>query len=225
MSAIQKRNRRQFCENAHRRSDVYGLISSIFSQEPDESFIKYLLKDKSLRLLLAERGKREEEFWAQSPQKICEDLAVEYTRLFLGPKGHIPPFESLYNYEEGENRQIWGSATVDVKRIIESAGLSFRNDSGGIPDHIGIEFEFMQKLVGKEAELWDRKKDDSQLLKTVQLEKKFIDRHLEKWIPDFCQKVVKKAKLDFYKNIAKLTQDFIDCEKKEVKNLLSFFTG
>jgi TorA maturation chaperone TorD len=215
-------NWQKFSQNAFRRSDTYWLLSSVYSQEPDESFIEHI-NSSSLHQILAGGGRWDKGFWTQPVQKISEDLAVEYTRLFLGPKNHIPPFESLYNYKEGEVRQIWGSATVEVKRIIESSGLSFREDYGSIPDHICIEMEFMQKLVKKEAQLWEEQKYDSQLDRTIELEKKFIDEHLNIWIPDFCQKVMEASKMDFYRNFAEFTIDFIMNEKEEVENLLSFF--
>lgn len=211
----------QFSQNAYRRSDVYGLLSSVYSQEPDKGFIENVQNDKSLRLLIAEGGMWDEKFWAQSVKELYERLAVEYTRLFIGPKNHIPPLESLYNYKEGETRQIWGSATVDVKKLIESSGLSFIKNYGSIPDHISIEFEFMQKLVEKEGELWEKENYNSQLYKTIELEMRFINEHLKMWIPDFCQKVIGAAKLDFYKNFAKLTKDFIVTEKEEIERLFT----
>ena len=223
MPRKKKMDRKKFSEIAYRRSNVYGLLSFFYSHEPDESFIKNL---DSSSLLHFGRSKisGDKEFWAQPTDKICEDLAVEYTRLFIGPKDHIPPFESLYNFKKGEIRQIWGTATVEVKKLIESAGLSFNKDYGGIPDHISIELEFMQKLVKKEAELWDEQKNGSLLFKTIKLEKKFIDEHLKVWIPGFCQKVIEAARYDFYRNVAELTEDFVVTEKEEVENLLSFFT-
>jgi TorA maturation chaperone TorD len=212
----------QFSQDAYRRSDVYGLLSSVYSQEPDKGFIEHIQNDKSLRLLIARGGMWDEKFWALSEQEIYERLAVEYTRLFVGPKDHIPPLESLYNHDEGETRQIWGSATVEVKKLIESSGLSFIKDYGGIPDHISIEFEFMQKLVEKEGELWGKKGNDSQLHKTIELEMRFINEHLKMWIPDFCQKVIEAAQLDFYKNFAELTKDFIVTEEEEIERLFAF---
>ncbi len=217
-------DRQQFSQKASQRSNIYGVLSSVFSQEPDKSFIKHLLEDKALRRLLAGGGMWDEKFWARSPQEISKDLAVEYTRLFIGPKGHIPPFESIYNFREGESRQIWGTVTVEIKKIIEASGLSFKNDYEGIPDHIGIELEYMQKLVKKEAELWEKNENNSQLLKTIQQEKKFIEEHLDNWIPEFCQKVKQAAKLDFYKNFAEVTRDFINLEKEEMEISLSSFT-
>ena len=218
-----KTDRQQSSQKAFQRSDVYGLLSLIYSQEPDESFIEKLNSGNS-RLFFIKEGMWDEKFWTQSVKKICENLAVEYTRLFIGPKDHISPFESLYNFKKGDIRQIWGTATVEVKRIIESAGLSFRKDYGGIPDHISIELEFMQKLVKKEAELWNEQKNGSLLFRTIELEKKFIDEHLKVWIPGFCQKVIEAARYDFYRNVAELTGDFIVTEKEEVESLLSFFS-
>ena len=79
----------------------------------------------------------------------------------------------------------------------------------------------MQKLVKKKGELWEKENYNSQLYKTIELEMKFINEHLKMWILDFCQKVIGAAKLDFYKNFAELTKDFIVTEKKEIERLFT----
>ena len=106
-----KTDRQQSSQKAFQRSDVYGLLSLIYSQEPDESFIEKLNSGNS-RLIFIKEGMWDEKFWTQSVQKVCEFLAVEYTRLCIGPKDHVSLFESLYNFKKGEIRQIWGTATV-----------------------------------------------------------------------------------------------------------------
>ncbi|MFQ6069428.1 MAG: molecular chaperone [Candidatus Aminicenantales bacterium] len=193
-------------------------------REPDVDFIGRFLSSDYISLLSEKEASWDDEFWSKPQKTIAEELAVEYTRLFLGPKNHIPPYESLYNFKPGEAKQLWGSATVEVKKIIENSGLSLKKNYGGIPDHLGIELEFMQKVVKKEAELWKRPKAYSRLLKTLEVEKKFIDDHLEKWVPEFCRKVKKIASLDFYINFAELTAGFIFSEKKGVRKLISFLT-
>ncbi|GBE05880.1 hypothetical protein BMS3Abin10_01521 [bacterium BMS3Abin10] len=46
------------------------------------------------------------------------------------------------------------------------------------------------------------------------MEKKFIEEHLLKWIPIFCDKVITWAELPFYREMAKLTKFFIEFENE-----------
>ena len=49
-----------------------------------------------------------------------------------------------------------------------------------------------------------------------ELEKMFIDDHLFRWVPRFCDKVTEDAKLSFYREMAKLTKSFIELEKASI---------
>lgn len=131
-----------------------------------------------------------------------EDLAVEYTRLFMGPGKHIPPYESVHR--EGV---LFGKGAAEITRIIESSGLKYKSDFTGLPDHIGVEFEFIYKLlVGKAKAKGEEQK------KIERLEAKFIGEHLLPWVPGFCDKVIKNAKLEFFKDLARDTKEFIMSE-------------
>jgi TorA maturation chaperone TorD len=87
-----------------------------------------------------------------------------------------------------------------------------------MPDHISVVLEFMQYVVQREAQAWEADDDKTALL-CLKNEKKFVDEHLFCWIPDFCQKVIKAAELSFYREMARLTQTFMDFEKEELNIL------
>ena len=87
-----------------------------------------------------------------------------------------------------------------------------------MPDHISVELEFMQHVVQREAQAWEAKDNETALL-CLKNEKKFVDEHLFRWIPDFCEKVVTEADLPFYREMAKLTRTFIEFEKEELNKL------
>jgi len=86
---------------------------------------------------------------------LAEDLAVEFTRLFIGPGPHISPHESV-NTETHDVKEaaLWSAQTVKVKKFIEAAGLEYDDSFSGMPDHVTAELEFMQRLAAKEAEAW-----------------------------------------------------------------------
>jgi TorA maturation chaperone TorD len=144
---------------------------------------------------------------------------VEYARLFLGPGKHISPHESVHHKKEGtQSGQLWGESTAEVKKIIESSGLEYKTEYTGLPDHISVELEFMQQVVLREEKAWQDDDAETALL-CQENEKKFVDEHLFRWIPDFCEKVINDAERSFYREMARLTQKFIEFEKEEINRL------
>ncbi|MDB4285372.1 hypothetical protein N9903_00495, partial [bacterium] len=55
----------------------------------------------------------------------------------------------------------------------------------------------------------------------LNVEKKFIENHLWKWIPRFYEEVAVQAEIQFYKEIAKLTMDFIEFEKENMDSYVN----
>jgi TorA maturation chaperone TorD len=118
-----------------------------------------------------------------------------------------------------QSGQLWGEATVAVKKFIESSGLSFEPEYKGFPDHISVEFEFMQQVTRREEQAWGEE-DEEGAIYCLKIQKKFIEEHLVRWIPRFCEKIIRVAELPFYREMAALTRSFIEFEKEEVNEYL-----
>ncbi len=208
-------------ETAKQRSNVYSLLATIFHKELTTPLLKQI-KDPKFLGVLSEQGVQLENDILQKPEdEVIEDLAVEYTRLFLGPGKHISPHESVHHErDDGDWGKLWGKDTVLVKKFIETAGLEYKSEYTGIPDHVSVELEFMQQVTKREAQAWEEKDNDGALY-CLKMEKKFIEEHLVPWLPLFCDKVIKDAELSFYREMAKLTKNFIELEKEEIDNYLS----
>jgi TorA maturation chaperone TorD len=43
----------------------------------------------------------------------------------------------------------------------------------------------------------------------IEQQKRFLEEHLRKWIPEYCNKIYKHAKTVFYKELANLLKEFI----------------
>jgi TorA maturation chaperone TorD len=210
---------KNFKELAEHRSSIYGFLAAVYRQELTSELLQQV-KARRFQEVLSHLGvKLNNGFFQNSEKELLEDLAIEYTRLFVGPGKHIPPYESVHHKKEGvQSGQLWGELTAEVKRVIESSGLEYKSDFTGMPDHISVELEFMQQVVQREAQAWEADDDKTALL-CLKNEKKFVDEHLFCWIPDFCEKVIKVAELPFYREIARLTQTFMDFEKEELNKL------
>jgi TorA maturation chaperone TorD len=195
------------------------MLALVYRQEMSSDLLKQVKGTQFLEILtdLEAEGTEEIDAFLQKPEaELLEDLAVEYTRLFLGPGKHISPHESVHHQQDdGQWGKLWGASTAKVKKFVESTGLTYSEDFKGLPDHIAVELEFMQQLTLREEQAWMNADADA-AVSCRQTEKKFIEGHLVRWIPDFCKNVMQQAELPFYRALAALTRSFIEFEIQEM---------
>jgi TorA maturation chaperone TorD len=202
---------------ARQRSNIYGLLASVYRQEVNADLL-HQVKDPQFLGVLSDLGIQLTSDFLQKPEEeLLDDLAVEFAGLFLGPGGHISPHESVHHQRDGvESGMLWGEATVEVKKFIESAGLDYDPEYTGLPDHISVELEFMEALARHEEQAWSED-DDEEAFRCLDMERRFLDEHLSRWVPAFCDKVMAAAELPFYREMAALTKNFIEFEREEVE--------
>ncbi len=200
-------------DSAQLRSNIYGLLATVFREEPTEALI-HELRGPRLSGIFSDMGvELGEIFSSTSESAAAEALGLEFTRLFIGPGRHVSAHESVFAEMDGGTSSLWGRKTVEVKNFIETAGLDYQPEFTGIPDHVSVELEFMQKLTAWEAEKWtlqDRK--SAEYCSTVQ--RLFLDQHLLCWLPQFCDAVMEQAELPFYRSMAELTRNYMEFESK-----------
>lgn len=140
---------------------------------------------------------------------VHEKLTDEYTRLFLGPgSSPVLPYESMYM-----DGKMMGPSLLRLKKDYRKAGIAKSKDYPEPEDHIAFELKFMQHLCEEALENgWSKGK-------CWALQKEFMDEHLMKWVPDFCDDLYKSEQSDFYKGIAKITRGFIFLEKYWIDEL------
>ncbi len=206
-------------ELAGHRSSIYGFLAAVYRQELTSELLQQMKDHRFQEILSTLEIELNNGFFKKPEKELLENLTVEYAYLFLGPGKHISPHESVHHKKEGaQSGQLWGELTAEVKRIIESSGLEYKMEFTGMPDHISVELEFMQRVILRETQAWEADDDQTARL-CLKNEKEFVDEHLFGWIPDFCEKVIKAAELPFYREMAHLTHSFIEFEKQELNKL------
>ena len=202
---------------AKHRGRIYGLLTAIYGGEPTPDHLKQM-KDPEFLDTLAELGVRfEDDFLERPEEELAEDLAEEYAHLFLGPGKHISPHESVHHERDGGDwGQLWGRSTVEVKKFIESTGLSYDSSYTGMPDHISVELEFMEALARHEEQAWSED-DEEDAFRCLDMERRFLEEHLNRWVPAFCDKITAAAELSFYRELAGLTKRFIEFDWQELQ--------
>ena len=212
--------RNDMVEMATARANLYALLADVFREEPSEAFLAGLADPEFTRALKTLNLSLDEIFSDTPRDRLMEDLAVEYTRLFIGPGSHLSPNESMHAAARfGEPNSFWGKQTVDVKKFMAAAGLEVDAGFGGMPDHITAEFEFMQQLLLKEAEAWQQGERESGL-NILKIEKQFYDEHLSQWVVSFCDKVFKTAGHPYFRQFAEITRAYIELEEETLAELI-----
>ncbi len=197
---------------AMERSSLYGFLAAIFRAAPTAALLRRM-KETGFREAFAAAGGGLESGFLDGPEdQLLEELAVEYTRLFLGPGKHIQPYSAVHL--GGEGASLWGKPTVWVRRFIEAAGFDLQPAFHALPDHIAVEFEFMQEMTRRQAAAWERR-DDAGAAQCQEIESEFITAHMSRWVPVFCEKVARAAELPLYREIARVTADFVKSEQEE----------
>lgn len=213
-------------QQAAGRSNCYGLLALLFRDTPTPEVVARL-RTPPLADALRDFGYDAAEELAGEPEAVAERLREEYTRVFIGPGSHVSLYASVHRSEEG---QLWSDSTVRLKRFVEATGLSFEGHWDGIPDHVAVELELMQRLTAHEAELWaqmeeapacDKDNLSVKLTRCLEAEDEFLREHLCMWIPQFCGRVSDQATLLLYGKLAVLTETVVLSDAEQVAAALS----
>lgn len=215
-------------EAAEVKSNIYRFLSNIYIHLPDSNFPDVLNK-QILPFLVSIKSFARKEKWPRGindginlieryiesirGREVTESLAVEFTRLFRGVKlgyGPPPPYESVYKMSEG---------TSEVLEKYRKSGLAVAKElEGELPDHISFELYFLSYLCNKEAESLRNNNENRAYEYRVQ-KNEFLQEHVIKWVPSFCERILKESENDFYKGAAKLTKEFVELDFNEFNSI------
>lgn len=142
------------------------------------------------------------------------EIVAEHTRLFTLPSG-VVPHESYY---ADENQRVGGHVTAAVKQYYDDAVAELTGACLELPDHIGVELEFMQFLCDIEKQFWTEPNEDG-LRRCLDFQSGFLAEHLLRWHRGLCQKIQSETSLDIYRALATLTIEFLEAERTFVPEL------
>ncbi len=170
-------------DNEIERADLYKLVATLFLQAPTDDALVELSGIGGIKV-----------------EESAHVIGHDFHDLFV--HNTVPFYESFYNYPLSEAPKTLGSATVEVRRFYESAGLTMEEELQIVPDHISAELLFMSYLAGNER---------------IDEQRTFIKEHLIKWVPVFCDEVWEHAKTSFYKQIAILLKELVSSDYEDLR--------
>ena len=155
------------------------LFASVFENDVDRRLLDEL-RSRREELSNVLGGDALEAVSSDDTAAALEALAVEYCQLFIGPRGHMAPVESIVR---GENR-YWGPSTERVADFYRSAGLAPMSEMHLLPDHLAMELDCLASL-----EETGRREEAAT----------FAREHILQWLPALAEHVSAHATLSFYR--------------------------
>jgi len=191
------------------RENTYKLLSTLFYLPEEDLFESQVLDNLITSTEVIFDDLREYAVSLQDEGKKIsniEDLKVDYSKLFVGPFDlFAPPYGSIYLEKE---RKVMGDSTINVLNKYKQAGLKVADDFKDAPDHIIMELEFMYFLTFNQIEAINSS-DFSSTLHYLEMQRDFLGNHLRVWISEFTDRILNNTNTEFYKILAKLTENFI----------------
>ena len=185
------------------RSRVYGLLAAVFRDVPDAGLVRSL-REGGMLAVLGDMGYDLSDELKGDAVAVADALAVEYTRLFMGPGRHISPYASVR--AGGPGAMLRGPEAAAVQAFCDAAGFRLHGRSGALPDHIAVELEVMQRLTEVEAA------GATDVDRWRSLQGGFLSDHMIEWADGFFAEVADTAERLFYSAFAEIGRAFLHSE-------------
>lgn len=197
------------------RAHTYEWLATVL-RRPISRLALRQLRQASVLEALRNAGVNLGSDFSQRPEDdLLDDLAVDYTQIFDGPRADIPPYESIQGARN--ESALNGHAAARVRSFVEGNGLQLKETYRQLPDHISVELEIMSVLLRLEADAWQRMDGDEALQQRAR-QRAFFEAHIGQWGPNFGRRIEAKANTRFYKAMGGLLSEFLELEKSENLN-------
>ncbi|MDR0454531.1 MAG: molecular chaperone TorD family protein [Deferribacteraceae bacterium] len=206
------------------RELLYKFMSRCFLKEVDQEYLDTLKSinysnfneanpvDEGFRLL--------SKYVANTGDQTLLNLARDYARTFLGAglaqNEGAYPYESVYT---SPDHLLMQNARDEALKIYYSEELGRSNGFTEPEDHIAFELEFMAHLCDRAAKAV-QSKDFETLRANMVKQKAFLENNLNKWVPGFCDDVIRIAREDFYRALAMITKGFLEEESVVIEYIM-----
>ena len=199
-------------QELHGEIFVYNLLARIFYNEPTLELLRELAgmklpsetgADSSNGMLHMVEVAR---LHSNNLEELQNELAIEFTRLFLGPiKPVAIPYASWYL---SESHQLMTDETIDVRRRYLETGMAVKNLYSTPDDHISIELEFLSYLTGEMIAAHEAGQQE-RLQALENTRDGFINDHMKQWVHAFIATITDSDANKFYKGAALLLDEVL----------------
>lgn len=172
---------------------VYALFARLWMREVDEAFRREMFREPLAPAL--------ERVGLFLPMESNEELAIEYCRLFIGPKNALLPMQSVW-----QKTQLESQLATSVEKFAELIGYVLPVSS--FWDHLGVQLDLMSHLVRATA---SEKQAENGFEVAGEVADVFFRRHLS-WAAPLLLATSQRAQVPLYRSLAQATQQFLRLE-------------
>lgn len=193
-------------ESLRARAGWYRLLAGVFAEEPRGDFLDALRGESTLAALDQFGVQLGPDFSTADRDQVEDDLACEYSMLFVAPGG-FPPVESVRL--QGGFRQGASSA---VRTFYTAEGFAAQGGRFAVfEDHLSVELGFIAALLERQTRALEAG-DAARARQAEKTIKRFWVQHLGLWVRGFASVVVRAAEHPFYREMARLLGAFAESE-------------
>lgn len=184
-------------------SAVFGLLGKILYKYPDKAFYKEIDDEKLFDDIPLESSNENiktaekllHSFHTDKNDDKYDKLVSDYQDLFVGVNGVVkaPVWESIYTSCEPI---MFQHSTLDARQWFARFGLKVEKLYNEPDDHAGQLLMFFAYLLSNE----ETKKEADEFFKT----------HINNWINEFADNIIKSAETNFFKGTAYLLKGTIE---------------
>jgi len=175
-------------DNKQQRVFIYAFLSRVFSDVLDRTFIEDLSRNSQLLELLGEDTTNYFKF--RKLEEIEEELNIDFSSMFLL---HTQPIESFVL--DAKQEALVGLQNPVMEFYFRNGFEIDMNQTDILaPDHLGIEFGFMQTVVFRDEH---------------KAEREFLEEHLLKWVIPYLIGMKSMANTPFYRELFDFTVEFL----------------
>lgn len=186
-------------------ANVYFLLARLWNHEVDAEALRDLGSGQVAEAYVKAGG------WLPSAARIkdalVDDLAIEYCGCFLGPKGHLPPHQSVVAVS-----RFQGDCCDSIKeyaKLIQPPEL-FGSHQQRMVDHVACLLTMMGKLhLDLQAAIDQRDDEALGVIDGTRIE--FFQQHLV-WVVEYCSAAMGRAQSEFYCGLFVVTQSLLETE-------------
>lgn len=143
----------------------------------------------------------------RDPEAVQEELAAEYSRVFVGPRPPILLHETYYR----DDTDFIGEGLAQVEASYSAAGWTPPEEYGEENDFLAVELAFLRHLIGRQREGAEE---------TFGYERVFLDNHLLTWVDDAAADIEAEVDSNLYLAAADVLLGFCEFEDELVAQMV-----
>ncbi|WP_151733690.1 TorD/DmsD family molecular chaperone ['Paenibacillus yunnanensis' Narsing Rao et al. 2020] len=196
------------------RGLIYQLLVDFYGRKPTLSLVAQWSRNPQMSVAaeMTEGGRELKRYLcSQEPAMlpgICEKESQEYTRLMSQRSS-----SAFVTREAAQLGREEAFCNV-LSDVYASAGVVFKKCRGEADDHIAIELEFMAVL--HERMLYNSFSARS-ALQLLEIQEKFLEEHLLKWTPQFCERLNAATESPLYLGLSRMLEEFLPYDLKMLR--------